>query len=394
MAEVALEHVTKQYAPGVAAVDDLSLTVADGELVVLVGPSGCGKTTTLRLVAGLEAPTAGLVRIDGRTVNDLPPRSRDVALVFQRPTLYPHLTVRANLAFGARLRRGGLLKRLLGRLLRPGEALAQGRDLDDRVGDAARALGLTELLDRLPGQLSGGQQQRAALGRALVRRPAAFLLDEPLSNLEPGLRHELRRELHLLQRRLRATMLYVTHDQVEAMTLGDRVVVMDRGRVQQADPPAVLYERPVNRFVAGFIGWPPMSFLDGRLTRDDRGEPAFLSEGRLLPLPAELVGAADGREATLGLRPENVVVGDVCKDGPAAPDGARPCRLSMEVLLVESLGATRLVTLRRGGWQLLAQTDGRPAPRERQAVEVVLDMTRAHVFDRASGLALIGGAPG
>jgi multiple sugar transport system ATP-binding protein len=378
----------------VTAVDDLSLTIPDGELVVLVGPSGCGKTTTLRLIAGLETPSAGLIRIDGRAVNALPPRQRDVALVFQRPTLYPHLTVAQNLAFGVQMRQGaGRSRLLLWRFLRPAryaEAVRRQHDLAGRVADAARTLGLADLLGRRPGQLSGGQQQRVALGRALVRRPAVFLLDEPLSNLDPGLRHEMRRELHLLQRRLRATMIYVTHDQVEAMTLGDRVVVLDKGRVQQAGPPLALYERPDNRFVAGFLGWPPMNFLDGRLVGDGGGNPGVAVDGGLWPLPAsrtELIPFYHlGQAVTAGIRPEDVrLAGGEEGSGPTA-------RWGMEVLLVEPLGSTRLVTLGRGGRQLLAQVDGRQAPRERQTVEVVLDMQRVHLFDRSSGRAL-GGAP-
>jgi multiple sugar transport system ATP-binding protein len=382
MAEVALEHVSKHYAPGRAALDDLTLTVADGELVVLVGPSGCGKTTTLRLIAGLEALTSGTIRIGGQPVNGLPPRRRDVALVFQRPTLYPHLSVADNLAFGARMRRGDGLVRRVERLFRP----RREDDLAQLVRQTADLLGLSELLDRRPAQLSGGQQQRVALGRALVRRPAAFLLDEPLSNLDPSLRHEMRRELHLLQRRLRATMLYVTHDQVEAMTLGDRVVVLDRGQVQQVGPPLQLYERPANRFVAGFLGWPPMNFFDGRLARSARGEPVLAAGGRELPLLAETFApsvAYNESDVTAGIRPEHVRVGEVTAS----------CKIAMDVLLLEPLGATTLATLRRDGLQLLALVGGRPALRERQAVEVGLDMRHLHLFDRSSGAALPRAVP-
>src|SRR5262245_34433799 len=275
MAEVALGGVSKQYPGGVEALRDLTLTVADGELVVLVGPSGCGKTTTLRLIAGLETPTRGTLRIGGRVVNDLPPRERDVAMVFQRPALYPHLSVRDNLAFGLRMRRGGFP--LLGWNRRADEVVR------DRVARAARMLELDDVLDRLPGQLSGGQQQRVALGRAVVREPAAFLLDEPLSNLDARLRTEMRRELHLLHRRLRATMIYVTHDQTGALPPGDRLVVLHRGVAQQADAPLAVYERPANRFVAGFIGWPPMNFMDGQLVGQD-GRPGFATRDLVLPL--------------------------------------------------------------------------------------------------------------
>jgi multiple sugar transport system ATP-binding protein len=389
MAEVALEHVSKHYATGVAALDDLSLTVADGELVVLVGPSGCGKTTTLRLIAGLETLTSGTIRIDGKVVDRLPPRSRDVALVFQRPTLYPHLNVADNLAFGVRMREGTDLPGWLAHLFAGGrgaERLRRREQLAVRVRETADLLGLTDLLDRRPGQLSGGQQQRVALGRALVRRPAAFLLDEPLSNLDPRLRHEMRRELHLLQRRLQATMVYVTHDQVEAMTLGDRVVVLDRGQVQQVGRPIDLYERPANRFVAGFLGWPPMNFFDGRLTRRADGAVIFDGGGLELPLPAERHGALtvyNGSDVTAGIRPEHVAVREGVADGWSA----------MDVLLIEPLGPSSLVTLGRDGRQLLALTDGRPSLRERQAVEVRLDVRHLHLFERASGTALRPSAP-
>jgi multiple sugar transport system ATP-binding protein len=383
MAEVALEHVGKHYAPGIAALDDLTLTVGDGELVVLVGPSGCGKTTTLRLIAGLETLTTGTIRIGGRVVSDLPPRLRDVALVFQRPTLYPHLNVADNLAFGVRMREGGALGRWLSRRTQS----AEEADLGKRVRETADLLGLSDMLGRRPSQLSGGQQQRVALGRALVRRPAVFLLDEPLSNLDPTQRHEMRRELHLLQRRLRATMLYVTHDQVEAMTLGDRVVVLDRGRVQQAGRALDLYERPANRFVAGFLGWPPMNFLDGRLVRRDGGL-ALAVGGRELPLPAETFGpgvAYNEGEVTAGIRPESVTVGE----GTGRRDW------TMDVLLVEPLGSATLVTLARDGWQLLALAGGRPPLRERQSVEVGVNVRHLHLFDRSTGKALpVGVASG
>ncbi len=387
MPEVALEHVGKHYTPGVAALDDLTLTIADGELVVLVGPSGCGKTTTLRLIAGLETLTTGTIRIDGQVIDTLPPRRRDVALVFQRSTVYPHLSVADNLAFGARMRQAdGLLPRLACRLFSPARAEIMARErveLAARVADAAQILGLEHLLDRRPGQLSGGEQQRVALGRALVRRPAAFLLDEPLSHLDPGLRHEMRRQLHLLQRRLRATMLYVTHDQVEAMTLGDRVVVLDRGRVQQIGPPQELYDRPANRFVAGFLGWPPMNLFDGRLAATTGGGTALRADGLLLPLPAGTIGlspAYNGMDVTAGIRPEHITVSE-------EPDAGH---LKMDVLLIEPLGANRLVTLARDGRQLLTLMGGQPALRERQTVEVKLDMRNLRLFDRNSGRALTG----
>ena len=375
MAEVVLEGVSKRYPNGVEAVRGLTLTVADGELVVLVGPSGCGKTTTLRLIAGLEDLTGGTIRIGGRVVNGRPPRERDVAMVFQRPALYPHLTVRENLAFGLRLRLAGGWWPFRG----------QQELIQERVDRAARLLKVEEVLDRLPGQLSGGQQQRVALGRALVREPAAFLLDEPLSNLDARLRTEMRRELHLLHGRLPATMIYVTHDQVEALTLGDRVVVLRQGVAEQVDRPQALYERPCNRFVAGFLGWPPMNFLDGELVHQG-GRPWFAGQGNALPVPAPLASAwaaYTGRPLTLGIRPEDVRVGDAWEDGAVV----------MEAAAVETLGGSSLVTLHRHAWQVTVQVESGLMVQERQPVPVVFDLDRAHLFDRATGQALGHGRP-
>jgi multiple sugar transport system ATP-binding protein len=375
MAEVVLEGVCKRFPNGVEAVRDVSLTVADGELVVLVGPSGCGKTTTLRLLAGLEDLTAGTVRIAGRVVNALPPSRRDLAMVFQRPALYPHLTVRENLAFGLHLRRG-----LLSRFRQ------NGADVEARVREAARMLRLEDVLDRLPGELSGGQQQRAALGRAVVRRPAAFLLDEPLSNLDARLRTEMRRELHLLHSRLPATMIHVTHDQVEAMTLGDRVAVMHRGAFEQVDRPLALYRRPCNRFVAGFLGWPPMNFLDGAVT-EQGGRACFVGDGWSLPLPAPTAAAClayRGRPVTLGIRPEGLRL--------AAPGGGPG--LGMSVVLVEPLGSAALVTLRRQGLDLTARLPPDAPPCPGDEVVMTMDLDQAHLFDRPAGVALWHGGAG
>ena len=360
MAEVVLEGVGKTYPNGVQAVRDLSLTVADGELVVLVGPSGCGKTTTLRLIAGMETPTSGTIRIDGRLVNAVPPHRRDVAMVFQRPALYPHLNVRENLGFGLALRRS--------------VPMAEQRE---RVERTARLLELSDLLDRRPNELSGGQQQRAALGRALVRQPAVFLLDEPLSNLDARLRMEMRRELHLLHRRLRATMVYVTHDQEEALTLGDRVVLLDGGKVQQADRPQALYERPANRFTAAFIGWPPMNFLEGRLV-EEAGCLLLIDGEWELPLAErrDEWRVFAGREVTLGVRPEHVRV---------AVASVSLEQTLMEVRLLERAGSYLLATLCYGGWTVTARLGG-PSPvseGERAAVEFAL--VQAHLFDRESG---------
>ena len=389
MSEIILEHVTKIYPNGVAAVRDFSLTVAPGEMVTLVGPSGCGKTTTLRLIAGLEQLTHGSIQLAGRLANALPPRDRNVALVFQKHNLYPHLTVRANLAFGLRLAHpAGRLARWLARL-RPGR-LADLRRWDqviaDRVSEAAGMLGLEGVLDRLPAQLSGGQQQRVALGRALVRRPAVWLLDEPLSNLDIPLRAELRRQLHLLHRQVKATMIYVTHDQLEAMTLGQRLVVMSEGVVQQVGPPEEVYGRPRNRMVAGFIGWPPMNFVAGRL-QNGEGRLWFSAGGRRLPLPPECFRAgrlSDAQAVTLGIRPENLEV--PAREGTEAA-------LAMQLTLVEPLGGDALATFQNGAWRVTARVDRRQVGADGQTVEVGFPMSQAHLFDDATGLALGTGGP-
>jgi multiple sugar transport system ATP-binding protein len=367
MAVIELEQVAKQYPTGVWGVRDLSWTAREGELLVLVGPSGCGKTTTLRLIAGLEEPTHGVIRMRiagrGQPVNGLEPWRRNVAMVSQRPTLYPHLTVRRNLAFGLKLRSDGL----------------DARAIQERVCQAADLLGLADVLDRRPAELSGGQQQRVALGRAIVRRPLAFLLDEPLSSLDAPRRIEMRRELHLLQRRLPATMIYVTHDQAEAMALGDRVVVMNRGTVQQVDRPGDLYERPCNRFVAGFLGWPPMSFLDGRLEFRE-GRPGFGDGESWVPAPIRKIAEWTrhaGRGLTLGIRPEDV----------GARKSALPT-LAMTVELVEVLGREYLVTLARSSWRLTSLwREGLP-PGEHDTALVSLNMERAYLFDRVTGVTL------
>jgi ABC-type sugar transport system ATPase subunit len=368
MAAVTFEHVSKTYPAGPRALADVSLSVADGELLAVVGPSGCGKTTLLRILAGLTEPSAGSVHVGGRDVTALPPYRRDVAFVFQRPALYPHLSVRANLGFGVRLRHTWF------RLTDEERA---------RVEEVAEVLGLTALLDRRPAQLSGGEQQRVALGRALVRRPAVYLLDEPLAALDARLRLELRHDLHLLQRRFRATMLYVTHDQEEAAALGDRVAVFDRGVLQQVDAPAVLHERPVNLFVAGFVGWPPMSFLPGKLV-GDAGRFRFAGDGVALDVPQLRLAdwlPYESRPAVLGLR----------ADDARLVSGGMPGTIDMDVRRVETLGRAWLLTLVRGDWELTARTTDGPPPAEGSAVAVALDLTRAHLFDPASGRALLAG---
>ncbi|HUS47790.1 MAG TPA: sn-glycerol-3-phosphate ABC transporter ATP-binding protein UgpC [Phycisphaerae bacterium] len=292
MVEVVLENVTKVYPGGVEAVKRMNLHVRGKEFVVLVGPSGCGKSTTLRMIAGLEDITEGTIRIGDRVVNDVPPKDRDIAMVFQNYALYPHMTVYKNMAFSLKLRR------------------YPKKEIDQRVHEAARILGIEELLDRRPKALSGGQRQRVAVGRAIVRHPKASLFDEPLSNLDAKLRVEMRAELKRLHRRLETTTIYVTHDQEEAMTLGDRIVVMRDGVVHQVGPPLEVYDRPANRFVAGFVGTPPMNFLEGRLVAE--GGAVYFDEGtariRLTAHQADALGAWIGKDVVMGVRPEGMAV--------------------------------------------------------------------------------------
>jgi multiple sugar transport system ATP-binding protein len=374
MAHVSLEKLTKTYPNGVAAVRELSLDVAAGELLILIGPSGCGKTTTLRLIAGLEQPSGGLIRLNGVEITRLPPWRRGMAMVFQRPALLPHRSVRRNLVFGLEPTHLGRLRSILGS---PSSKL-DPKILAARVTETSRFLGLEDFLDRLPPQLSGGEQQRVALARAIVRQPGAYLLDEPLSHLDGPLRASLRHELHLLQRRLRATMIYVTHDQLEAMTLADRVAVMDRGVLQQVGPPQVVYKQPRNRFVAAFLGWPPMNFLDGRLERV-AGALCFRTGDWRLPVSAVQAAAWEwfaGMPVSLGLRPEYIGV------APADPAIAV---LAMDVALIESLGHGSVVTFERDGRRLTARLVDAGGLVPRQTVRVGLAMEQAQVFDQATG---------
>jgi ABC-type sugar transport system ATPase subunit len=306
MSALTLTNLTKTFPGGQRAVDDVSLDINDGEFLVLVGPSGCGKSTTLRMIAGLEEISGGEIRIGERVVNGVAPKDRNISMVFQNYALYPHMTVRKNMSFGLELRYGGgLVERSLRRVLRPGKAAQLGgkrQGIAAKVEQTAELLQISHLLGRMPGQLSGGERQRVALGRAIVREPEVFLFDEPLSNLDAKLRVEMRRELKQLHRRLGTTMIYVTHDQVEAMTLGERIVIMDHGVVQQADAPLNLYRRPANRFVAGFIGSPPMNFIRGK-----QADGVFHhAEGAISLGNGEhrFSGAAGG--AWLGVRPEDI----------------------------------------------------------------------------------------
>jgi multiple sugar transport system ATP-binding protein len=356
MAPISLERVDKVYPNGYVAARELSLTIADGELMVLVGPSGSGKSTVLRMIAGLETVTGGTIRIGDRDVTALPPQERDLAMVFQSYALYPHMSVAENLGFGLRVRK-------------------QPRELvDRRVREVAESLGLAALLDRTPKQLSGGQRQRVALGRAIIREPQAFLLDEPLSNLDAQLRIETRFELARLHRRLGATMVYVTHDQVEAMTLGDRIAVLRGGVLQQVAAPLDLYRRPANRFVAGFIGSPPMNFVSGAI-ETGRGDPRFVGRAIVVTLPAHAL-ALSGR-AVLGVRPQQLVIGAAPADGAGA-----------EVAAVEPLGSEQIVHLVAGEERLAAVVPPDRPLRVGERVTVHVAPDAAHLFDAESGVRL------
>jgi ABC-type sugar transport system ATPase subunit len=380
MARVCLEGVTKEFPGGVCAVADVSLEVPDGEFLVLVGPSGCGKTTALRLIAGLEKATSGTIRIGSQVVNGVSPRDRDIAMVFQNYALYPHMTVYRNLAFGLRERR------------------TPKPEIERRVAEISAILGLDELLKRRPAQLSGGQRQRVAMGRALVREPAAFLLDEPLSNLDAKLRVQMRAELKRLHQKLGITTVYVTHDQVEAMTLADRIAVMAAGKTMQIGAPQQIYAEPVNLFVAGFIGSPAMNLLRGKAagSRVTAGELTF-----------ERPGVPDG-EVVVGIRPESLTPVGSAPEPPGSPGPADPPSLDLHIDLVEPLGETTLAhgtvsgTAAESGAEeeqaILAGAGARapvtavlaaahsPRPGDRMRVAAALD--RIYLFDAATGEAI------
>jgi multiple sugar transport system ATP-binding protein len=362
MARVALKELTKLYPGGKApAVDHLDLDIPDGEFVCLVGPSGCGKTTALRMIAGLEEITSGRVEIGDRVVNHLAPRERDIALVFQSYALYPHMSVYDNMSFGLKLRK---LPRA---------------DIDRAVRDAAHILDLTELLDRKPGQLSGGQRQRVALGRAIVRDPAAFLMDEPLSNLDAKLRVQTRAEIARLHHRLGATMIYVTHDQVEAMTMADRIAVLNSGVLEQVGTPQELYEHPANRFVAGFIGSPAMNFAemraeDGRLTGVDTSITATLTE-----LQAAAVRAVGSPTVTLGVRPEHLELGPPTEAG---------LRVDATVEVLEFLGNDAHVHVSSSGQELVATVSTREPLKVGDTVVLCARPSQLYLFDPSTGSAI------
>jgi ABC-type sugar transport system ATPase subunit len=395
MAQIILDHVEKTYSGDIKAIDDLSLDVKDGEFMVFVGPSGCGKSTALRSIAGLEEITAGKIQIGDRVVNDLPPKDRDIAMVFQNYALYPHMTVEQNLAFGLQLRK------------------TPKEEIKRRVDEAAKMLGLEQYLKRKPAALSGGQRQRVAMGRAIVREPQAFLMDEPLSNLDAKLRVSMRASLKQLHERLGVTTVYVTHDQVEAMTLGNRVCVLRDGRLQQVDTPQYLFEAPVNLFVAGFIGSPAMNFVHADLVRDDG--PAVTFAGYKLSVPSEVIEAKQGltdyfgKQVILGIRPSDF------EDASLADE--RWARMQVTTSVTEELGTeihviftidappvehaslTKAadseddddgsVAALIGGKSLwTARVSARSRVRPGQAIELAVDTHHLHFFDPNSGLSI------
>jgi multiple sugar transport system ATP-binding protein len=392
VSEIVLDGITKQYQDGTTAVQSLDLSIADGELMVLVGPSGCGKTTALRMVAGLEEITDGTILIDGQPVNDMEPRDRDIAMVFQSYALYPHLTVRDNMAFSLKYRK------------------TPKAEIRRRVDEAARILELSELLGRKPRQLSGGQRQRVAMGRAIVRQPRAFLMDEPLSNLDAKLRVQMRAEIAKLQRSLGVTTIYVTHDQTEAMTLGSRVAVLRHGVLQQVAAPQELYSRPANLFVAGFIGSPAMNLIEASLAPGDGG-PEVLFGPHRLPVPAAVLqehaplSGYLGQKVVLGIRPEHL------EDAALVPDAAPESVLDVTVELREELGAEVNVHCTVGAPPvqvagvaigdaepdaaeieevpqipaLVARLDPRTGIREGERARVHVDLSSLHFFDPDTG---------
>ena len=355
MAGVSFEHVAKRYG-SVSVIEDLNLDIHDHEFMVLVGPSGCGKSTALRMIAGLEEISDGTISIGGRVVNDLQPKDRDTAMVFQSYALYPHMTVRENIEFGLKIRK------------------MPRQEMNRRVGDAAEILGIAPLMDRKPKQLSGGQRQRVAVARAIVRNPSVFLFDEPLSNLDAKLRVQMRAEITKLQQRLQTTAVYVTHDQIEAMTMGHRIAVMKDGRIQQVGTPLEVYDRPANVFVAQFIGTPPMNFFSATLADGQLQGPGFS-----IPLPQSLRAASTAapRKVMVGVRPENVLE-------PGAAGRGETARLQGTVEIVEPIGHEAIVHARVGDSLLVSSFESHGMPRLGDKVEMLLETDQLHLFDAAT----------
>jgi multiple sugar transport system ATP-binding protein len=363
MSGLRLNHIYKKYGENNIAVKDFHLDIKEKEFLVLVGPSGCGKSTTLRMIAGLEDISEGELWIGDRLVNDIPPKDRDIAMVFQSYALYPHMNVYENMAFGLKLRK------------------FPKAEIDERVKEAARILDIEHLLDRKPKALSGGQRQRVALGRAIVRNAKVFLMDEPLSNLDAKLRVQMRAEISKLHKKLETTVIYVTHDQTEAMTMGDRIVVMKLGEVQQADTPDALYNNPINMFVAGFIGSPAMNFIEGSLS-EKAGEVVFSAKNMELAIPAERAQVLKskgyiGKQVALGIRPEDI------HDEPAVIEASPKSLVKVVVEVAENLGSEMYLYLEGIGEQtVIARVSGRSGIKENETVQLALDMNKIHMFDK------------
>lgn len=366
MASITFDHVYKRYGD-LTIINDLNLYVEDKEFLVFVGPSGCGKSTTLRMLSGLEEISEGTVMIGDRVVNNVAPKDRDIAMVFQSYALYPHMTVYDNMAFGLRLRK------------------TPKQIIDQRVNEAAKSLGIEHLLDRRPRQLSGGQRQRVAVGRAIVREPAVFLMDEPLSNLDAKLRVEARSFISKLHQRLETTFIYVTHDQVEAMTMGTRICVLSGGILQQVASPYNLYHNPYNVFVGGFIGSPSMNFFDATLKQGD-GDSLTIDAGVFnIDVPPQKAGpfrSHVGKEVILGVRPEDI------HDANYIPPGITPSGLSANVEVIEQMGNEMIIYLEQGGKSFIARTDPRTQARVGGELDIVVNLDNMHIFDRETEISL------
>ena len=361
MASLSLQHITKKYPNGFEAVKDFNLEIADKEFIIFVGPSGCGKSTTLRMVAGLEEISGGTLKIDGKVMNDVEPKDRDIAMVFQNYALYPHMTVYDNMAFGLKLRK------------------VPKDEIDKMVREAARILDLDKLLERKPKALSGGQRQRVAMGRAIVRNPKVFLMDEPLSNLDAKLRTQMRVELSNIHKQLGNTIIYVTHDQTEAMTLGDRIVVMNKGVIQQVDTPQNLYDYPVNRFVAGFIGSPAMNFFKG-IVMERRGKASLCMKEYTIPLPEFMWKILQkkgyyGKEVELGIRPELI------SEAPSSGDVNKEWNLQVAVTARELLGAENILHFQVGDKDCCARVSGESSISKGDMATLWMNLEHACIFD-------------
>lgn len=381
MAGVAFRNISKVFGKDVKAVNNLNLEIRDKEFMVLVGPSGCGKTTALRMIAGLEESTDGDIMIGDVRVNDVPPKDRDIAMVFQNYALYPHMNVYDNIAFGLRLRE---LKGLFWQILNMAEAKKIRTDIDNRVRDVARMLDIEKYLQRRPKELSGGQRQRVALARAIVRKPKVFLMDEPLSNLDAKLRVQTRAELIQLHRKLGITTVYVTHDQVEAMTMGQRMAIMRDGVLQQCDEPEKVYAHPANKFVASFIGSPPMNFLEATIRTE--GKQSFVDvEDFKLPIPeSHPASSMTGKKVILGLRPEEIDDANLASNMTVTPENT----IVAKVDVLEPLGHEYVAYLNIGSHNIVATIDNETKIKEAQEAKFVINLDRIHLFDADTEVAI------